>query len=72
MFNECFEWINYYFDNNIYYIFILLFDSNNKRIFTYIIKIELLCKYLCYHISNPNLKQVIILLKSIFEQIYFN
>ena len=22
MFNECFEWINYYYDNNIYYKFI--------------------------------------------------
>ena len=40
---------------------------------TYIIKIELLCYCLCYHVSyDKNLGKVIILLKSIFEQIHFN
>ena len=73
-FNECFEWMNYYFDSNIHKKIISIFkDSNNKRILTYIIKIELLCYCLCYHVSyNQNLKQVNNYLKNIFQQIYMN
>ena len=73
-YNECYDWINYYFNRFIYNKFILLCkDSNNRRNLTYIIKIELLCYCLCYHVSyDKNLGKVIILLKSIFEQIHFN
>ena len=73
-YNECYDWINYYFNGFIYNKLILLFkDSNHRRNLTYIIKIELLCYCLCYHVSyDKNLSKVIILLKSIFEQIHFN
>ena len=32
VFNECFEWINYYFDNNIYYKF---FKDSKKTFHIY-------------------------------------
>ena len=72
--NECYDWINYYFNEFIYNKIINLFkDSNNRRNLIYIIKIELLCFCLCYHVSyDKNLSKVIILLKSIFEQIHSN
>ena len=73
-FNECFEWMNYYFDSNIHKkIISIIKDSNNRRILTYIIKIELLCYCLCYNVSyHQNLKQVNNYLKNIFQQIYMN
>ena len=72
--NECYDWINYYFNEFIYNkLLYLCKDFNNRRNLTYIIKIELLCFCLCYHVSyDTNLSKVLILLKSIFEQIHFN
>ena len=73
-YNECFEWINFYFNSNLYNNLIKICkDSNNRKIMTYSIKIELLCYCLCYTVSyDKYLNKVIILLKSIFEQIHFN
>ncbi len=73
-YNECFEWINFYFNSNLYNNLIKICkDSNNRKIMTYSIKIELLCYCLCYIVSyDKYLNKVIILLKSIFEQIHFN
>ena len=73
-YNECFEWINFYFNSNLYNNLIKICkDSNNRKIMTYSIKIELLCYCLCYTVSYDKcLNKVIILLKSIFEQIHFN
>ena len=73
-FNESFEWINYYFDYKIYKKIKSLFkEPNNKRILTYIIKIELLCYCLCYYVSyDQQFQKVINSLKNIFEQIHFN
>ena len=73
-YNECFEWINFYFNSNIYNYLIKQYkDSNNRKLMTYTIKIELLCYCLCYNVSyDRNLNKVVILLKSIFEQIHFN
>ena len=74
-YNESFEWINFYFNSNLCHNLInLCKDSNNRKLMTYTIKIELLCYCLCYHISydDRHLNKVIILLKSIFEQIHFN
>ena len=72
--NECYDWINYYFNEFMYNkLLYLCKDFNNRRNLTYIIKIELLCFCLCYHVSyDTNLSKVLILLKSIFEQIHFN
>ena len=73
-YNECFEWINFYFNSNVYnYLIRQCKDSNNRKLMTYAIKIELLCYCLCYNVSyDRNLNKVVILLKSIFEQIHFN
>ena len=74
-YNECFEWINFYFNSSLYENLInLCKDSNNRKLMNYTIKIELLCYCLCYNISYDEkyLNKVIILLKSIFEQIHFN
>ena len=73
-YNECFEWINFYFNSNVYnYLIKQCKDSNNRKLMTYAIKIELLCYCLCYNVSyDRNLNKVVILLKSIFEQIHFN
>ena len=74
VYNECFEFIIYYFNESIYNKVILLFKNiDNRRILTYIIKIELLCICLCYHVSfNKEFYKSIILLKSIFEKIHNN
>ena len=74
-YNECFEYINFYFNSNLYHNLVnLCKDSNNRKLMNYSIKIELLCYCLCYNISydDRHLNKVIILLKSIFEQIHFN
>ena len=73
-YNECFEFLIYYFNECIYNKLIFLFKNiNNRRILTYIIKIELLCICLCYHVSyDKEFYKSIILLKSIFEKIHNN
>jgi len=73
-YNECFEFLVYYFNESLYNKIILLFQNNdNRRILTYIIKIELLCICLCYNVSyDKGFYKSIILLKSIFEKIYNN
>ena len=73
-YNECNEWINFYFYENISHNLIFLFkEPNNQRVINYIIKIELLSVLLCCHISyNKNFMQYILLLQLIFEQIYNN
>ena len=60
-YNECNEWINFYFYENISHNLIFLFkEPNNQRVINYIIKIELLSFLLCFHISyNNNFMQYI-------------
>ena len=72
--NECFEWLNSFFQSNLYYnIEDLFLDSNNRKNIVYFFKIELLCYCLCYDISyDNNLNKVSIILKSIFKLIHFN
>ena len=72
--NECFEWLNSFFQSNLYNnIEDLFLDSNNRKNIVYFFKIELLCYCLCYDISyDNNLNKVSIILKSIFKLIHFN
>ena len=73
-YNECFDWINYYFNINFYDKEINLFKLNrNKNNVMYYIKIELLCHFLCYDVSlNKNFNQAGILLKAIFNILHIN
>ena len=72
--NECFEWLNSFFQSNLCdNIEELFLDSNNRKNIIYFFKIELLCYCLCYDISyDNNLNKVSIILKSIFKLIHFN
>ena len=71
---ECFNFINYYFKNQLYDEFLKLYkNKHNKLNALNQIKIELLCLFLCYDISNSSFyNQTAILLKTIFEIIYSN
>ena len=73
-YNECFDWVNYYFNINFYDKEINLFKLNrNKNNVMYYIKIELLCHFLCYDVSlNKNFNQAGILLKAIFNILHIN
>ena len=73
-YNECFEWINHYFNYNFHNQEIHLFKLNhNKNNIIYYIKIELLCYFLCYDVSfNKNFNQAGILLKTIFNLLHIN
>ena len=73
-YNECFDWINYYFSCNFYEKEISMFKLNhNKNNIIYYIKIELLCYFLCYDVSyNKNFNQAGILFKSIFNLLHIN
>ena len=73
-YNECFDWINFYFSIKFYEKEINLFKLNhNKNNIIYYIKIELLCYFLCYDISfNKNFNQAGILLKTIFNLLHIN
>ena len=73
-YNECFDWINYYFSCNFYEKEINLFQlSHNKNNIIYYIKVELLCYFLCYDVSfNKNFNQTGILLKTIFNLLHIN
>ena len=73
-YNECYDWINYYFNCKFYEKEINLFKLNhNKNNIIYYIKVELLCYFLCYDISfNKNFNQAGILLKTIFNLLHIN
>jgi len=73
-YNECFDWINYYFSCKFYDKEINLFKYNrNRNNITYYVKMELLCYFLCYDVSfNKNFNQAGILLKTIFNLLYIN
>ena len=73
-YNECFDWLNYYFSINFYDKEIDLFKlSHNKNNVMYYIKVELLCYFLCYDVSfNKNFNQAGILLKTIFNLLHIN
>ena len=73
-FNECEDWIIYYFNNNIYDLIINLFDDErNKNNMDNKIKIEILCYFLCYDASfSKNFSQAGILLKTIFHLLHNN
>ena len=65
--NECYDYINYYFENRIDEHIKRLFINNHNRInIINYIKLELLCYLLCYDISNSKyFNQAAILIKSI-------
>ena len=69
-----FDFINYYFNHNFWNeITNLMESSNNQNIITKFIKIELLCFFLLYDISfEEEIKEVEIILKSIFGSLYKN
>ena len=73
-YNECFDWLNYYFSVNFYDKEINLFKLNhNKNNVMHYIKVELLCYFLCYDVSfNKNFNQAGILLKTIFNLLHIN
>ena len=73
-YNECYDWIKYYFNSKFYEKEINLFKLNhNRNNIIYYIKVELLCYFLCYDISfNKNFNQTGILLKTIFNLLHIN
>lgn len=73
-YNECFDWISYYFSCKFYDKEINIFKYNrNRNNITYYIKMELLCYFLCYDVSfNKNFNQAGILLKTIFNLLHIN
>ena len=73
-FNECRDWICYYFNNNIYELILNLFNNQrNKSSIGNKIKIEILCYFLCYDASfSKTFSQAGILLKTIFHLLHIN
>ena len=73
-YNECHDWIIYYFNNNLYDIFLSLFkNKRNKNNVINKIKIEVLCYFLCYDASfSKTFSQAGILLKTIFHLLQNN
>ena len=73
-YNECHDWISYYFDNNLYDLFINLFkNKRNKNNIINKIKIEILCFFLCYDASfSKTFSQAGILIKTIFHLLHNN
>ena len=73
-FNECQDWIFYYFNNNIYDLIINIFkNQRNKNNMRNKIKTEILCYFLCYDASfSKTFSQAGILLKTIFQLLYNN
>ncbi len=65
--NECYDYINYYFENRIDEHIKNYFMNNHNRInIINYIKLELLCYFLCYDIANSKFyNQAAILIKSI-------
>ena len=72
--NECYDYINYYFNNNLYDEFLKLFKNSHNKVNAYNqMKIELICIFLSYDISKSiYFNQTSLLLKTIFEIIYSN
>ena len=73
-YNECKDFILFFFDNNIYESFVNSFkNTRNKSIIINIIKIEILCFFLCYDSSfYKNYNKAGILFKTIFELLFEN
>ena len=67
--NECYDYINYYFENQIDEHILKLFINNHNRInIINYIKLEILCYLLCYDISYSKFfNQAAILIKSIIN-----
>ena len=71
-YNECQDWISYFFGNDLYEQELNIFEQNKKQI-VYYLKFEILCFFLCYDISfNRNYSQTSILLKTIFNLLHKN
>jgi len=72
--NECYNYIQYYFSNDLYNKIIKFFNNkSNKNSISYYIKIEMICIFLCYDISfNSYFNQAAILLKTILNTIHTN
>ena len=69
--NECYNYIQYYFSNDLYNKIIKYFSKKSN--ISYNIKIELICFFLCYDISfNSYFNQAAILLKTILNIIHTN
>ena len=73
-YNECQDWISYFFGTNFYEKELILFNlEQNKNQIMYFIKFEILCFMMCYDISfNKNYNQTSILLKTIFNLLHKN
>ena len=73
-YNECQDFVSYFFGINFYEKELTLFNSEqNKNQMIYYIKFELLCYLMCYDISfNKNYSQASILLKTIFTLLHKN
>ena len=71
---ECYEYIIYFFDNNLYNEESKIFKHNHtKKNFLDNLKIEILCFFLCYDITfSKSFNQTAILFKTIFNIIYTN
>jgi Dullard-like phosphatase family protein len=71
---ECLDYISYFFNNAFYEEETKIFKhKHNKKNFSYNMKIEILCFFLCYDISfSIHFNQAAILLKSIFNIIHSN
>ena len=71
---ECHQLINYYFIHNFYIEELRVFKINENREFMInYLKIEILCYFLLYNISNGDkFKEAKIILKSIFEILFNN
>ena len=71
-YNECQDWISYFFGNDLYEQELNIFEQNKKQILYYL-KFEVLCFFMCYDISfNKNYSQTSILLKTIFNLLHKN
>ena len=72
--NECYKYIEYYFNNKIYNKFDnYFFNENNKYNISCYIKKELICLYLCYDISFTSyFNQTLLLLKAILNIFHLN
>ena len=73
-YNECQDFLSYFFGINFYEKELSLFNSEqNKNKMIYFIKFEIICYLMCYDISfNKNYSQTSILLKTIFNLLHKN
>jgi len=72
--NECYNYLQYFFENNFYNDLIKPFkNEENIKIMSNYIKFEIVCYFLCYNIcSGDNFKKAEMLLKSIFDILFNN